>query len=161
MTNLSTNFTEFSDTNLPNVTDLKKVDQTTNKFIINKNDLTNLPIKFTENNDTNLPNVTVLKKVDQTAIKNKADLTNLPTNNLPNVTDLKKNIKQTINEFSIKSTGTTNLLTKNTENSAMNLPNVHDLNKVDQTTNVCIINNAYSTNLPTKFTEKMIRTFQM
>ena len=65
MTNLSTNFTEFSDTNLPNVTDLKKVDQTTNKFIINKNDLTNLPLKFTENNDTNLPNVTDLKKVDQ------------------------------------------------------------------------------------------------
>ena len=43
----------------------------------------------------------------------------------------------------------------------MNLPNVTDLNKVDQTTNVCIINNANSTNLPTKFTEKMIRTFQM
>ena len=48
--------------NLPNVTDLNKVDQTTNLFIINKTDSTNQPTKFIEYNNTNLPNVTDLKK---------------------------------------------------------------------------------------------------
>ena len=58
MTNLPTKFTENNDTNLPNVTVLKKVDQTTNEFTMNKADLTNIPTKFIENNDTNLPNLT-------------------------------------------------------------------------------------------------------
>ena len=36
LTNLSTKFTEFSDTNVPNVIDLKRVYQTTNKCTMNK-----------------------------------------------------------------------------------------------------------------------------
>ena len=40
--------------NLPNVTNLIKVDPTTNIFIINKAGSVNRPSKFIENNDTNL-----------------------------------------------------------------------------------------------------------
>ena len=69
------------------------------------------------------------------------------------MTDLKKNINQTINDFSINNADSSNLTTKNTENSDMNLPNVIDLNKVDQITNIFIINNADSTNLPSNFTD--------
>ena len=75
------------------MTDLKKVDQFTNEFTVNR-------VYFIENNDTKLPNVTDLKKIVQTLnefINKKDDLTNLPTKftenivtNLPNVTDLKK-----------------------------------------------------------------------
>ena len=61
--------------NLPNVTDLIKVDQTTNVFIINKADSTNRSSKFIENNDMNLI-------VDQTTNEftlNNSDSTNLVT----------------------------------------------------------------------------------
>ena len=58
---------------LPNVTVLKKVNQTTNKFIINKAVSTNRPSQFTENNDINLP-------VDQTT--NEFTLINSDSTNL-------------------------------------------------------------------------------
>ena len=46
-------FTEYNDTNLPNVTDLKNVDQTTNEFSINKAGSTNIPSNFTKIYDMN------------------------------------------------------------------------------------------------------------
>ena len=73
------------------MTDLNKVDQTTNEFIIKKPVLTNLPTKFTEINDTNLLNVTILKKVDQST-----------------------------NDFSINKDNATNILSKFTENNDTN-----------------------------------------
>ena len=53
LTNFPNTFTENNDTNLSNVTDLKKVDQTTRVCSINNADSTNIPSKFTENNDKN------------------------------------------------------------------------------------------------------------
>ena len=66
MIDFPTKFIENIVTHLPNVTVLKKVDQTINEFIIKNADLTNIPTKFTENIVTNLPTMTDLKKIDQT-----------------------------------------------------------------------------------------------
>ena len=146
----------------------KNVNQTTNELSINNDDSINLPTKFTENSDMNLPNMTDLKKIYQTTnvfIINNADLTNLST----------KFIEKQWYEFTkcdwfekndqniIKNKDdSTNLPTMFIENSDMNLPNVIDLKKIDQTHNAFIIKRADLTNLYLpSLHNSVIQTYQM